>query len=332
MSVFTQEQITDLLDNVLGVKHRQWKRDTIMLCCPIHVESHESCGINIDFVPEDSNESLCIFNCLACHASGNMSWLLFKSLPDDFKNLKQADAFLSERYGVDVNSTLDLKGLKLKRYEDHQKLPPEREVIPLSKIAPFKSGKETYEYFYSRGFTSQVVKDFMIGRDLENETVTVPIFYEDRKLAGVIGRFIDQSRPHNERFKIYDFKKGNLLFPLDHFKNNGKNEIILVEGLFDAIRMHQLGYHNTLTTFTNSITRLQAKQVRERADKIILMCDNDAMGRIGEAKIRKALSDLTIRSVVYPPLGKDPCDWTEEEIREMMNHTVGVITKPLNRL
>lgn len=225
-------------------------------------ESNPSAGINLNYVPETSNTSLQVFNCLARGASGSIPKFLFLSLPDKFKNVSQVITFLNRRYGVDiVTKKRKEQGeltLNLKSYDQLTTKEEARFELPLYKLAPYKSGKETYQYFYDRGLTKETVKKFMIGRDLDNQTVTVPIFWEDNVLCGIIGRFIDPNRPTNSRFKIYEFPKGSTLFPLNHFHSDN-GEIILVEGLFDAIYMHQLGYTNTLTTFSNSISTKQAK-------------------------------------------------------------------------
>lgn len=287
-------------------------------------ESNPSAGINLNYVPETSNTSLQVFNCLACGASGSIPKFLFLSLPDKFKNVSQAITFLNRRYGVDIGTKKRKEQgeltLNLKSYDQLTTKEEARFELPLYKLAPYKSGKETYQYFYDRGLTKETVKKFMIGRDLDNQTVTVPIFWEDNSLCGIIGRYIDPNRPSNSRFKIYEFPKGKTLFPLNHFRSDN-GEIILVEGLFDAIYMHQLGYTNTLTTFNNSITTAQARMLSSLGNTVIDMIDNDIRGREGAEVMRKRLShDFIWKHVPFPIYGKDPMDWRPEDIRYMLSN------------
>jgi DNA primase len=293
-------------------------------------EAHPSAGINIDFVPEDSIEHIQVFNCFSCGCSGTIPWFLYQALPDDFKSLNQAITFLESRYNVKIQSSYIEKGTRIKRYEDFLNIEEQRFEQPLTKIAPFKSGKETYQYFFDRGFTKETVKKFMIGRDLKHETITVPVFWEDNKLCGVIGRYIDPDVSPDQRFKIYDFPKGDIVFPLNHFVPNSKGEIVLVEGLFDAVYMHQLGYANTLTTFTNSVTKKQKKLLLDRGDSFIDLLDNDERGRAGIDRFKKRFKgQARIKSVTFPSVGKDPCDWSPYEIEETLN---SVSRKSIKRL
>ncbi len=326
-NTLSRDQIVDLLKYIGTSKiiDRAGK-DNIQYTCNIHGESNPSAGVSI---------SKQIFHCFSCHATGGFSWLLFKSLPDEFKSTIQAEEFILTRYGVDLSAE-DLSWTQnLKRYDDFINTVKEsRFEMPRVKLAPFKSGKETYEYFYDRGFTKQTVKDFMIGRDLVNETVTIPVFWEDDVLAGILGRYIDPNRKHNQRYKIYDFNTGALLYPINKFKVID-DSIILVEGTLDAIWMHQHGHFNTLATFTNSISGAQAEFVKSNCRKVIDMSDADLMGdtatKIYRKRLEKDLLFLTVKHA-YPEGKKDPCDCTGEEIEYMLSQKRSSIRKSIPRI
>ena len=236
-SSLNKSQVEDLLINVLrSPKVMPWKGSKVQFCCPVHGESHPSAGIDIDFNTEDSPDGhFQVFHCFSCGESGTIPWLVYKSLPDRFSSVKQAADFLKKRYDVSYEYTADRKTGKIKRYDEpEEEIAHKRHELPKSFIAPFKSGKETYQYFFDRGFDKNDVKQFLIGRDLENETVTIPVFWEDDTLAGVIGRYIDKNRPKNMRYKIYNFPKGDLIFPLNKLQVIN-NTIIGVEGMLDVI-------------------------------------------------------------------------------------------------
>ena len=101
--------------------------------CTIHHESNPSAGVNIEKG---------IFNCFSCGASGTVPWLVFKSLPDDFKSVRSAEEFLKDRYGYDIlRKHRDI--LDIPRYDKFIDLIEEPVLLPKSKLAPFKSGKYT---------------------------------------------------------------------------------------------------------------------------------------------------------------------------------------------
>lgn len=326
MSGFTKEQIEDLLVNVLDTPvMKDWKGSKIQFCCTIHGEKNPSCGIDIDYCPDgEPNLHGQVFNCFSCGESGSISWLVYRSLPDRFKSVGQAEKFLKQRYGVTFNLFNVSDDLSIHRYEDKfidiDRMTSNKEVKPMSCLAPFKSGKETYRYFFDRGFDKEDMKTYMIGRDLKEETVTIPIFWEDRKLAGIIGRYIDPNRPKNSRFKIYDFKRSSLIYPLDKLESV-EDTLILVEACFDVIMLNKWGYPNAIATMTNKVSKTQAEQIKDRCKNLIVLCDLDKRGiKLLETAKKHLKGYVNILIPTYiPDEGKDPCEWGELETVKVIN-------------
>lgn len=335
-SMMTKEQVEDLLDNVVCTPERKdWKGTKIQFCCTVHGESHPSCGINIDFTPDDRpNDHFQVVHCFSCGFSGTIPWFVFKSLPDRFKNIKEVEDFLLKRYGVTYAYTYDPKTSTIRRYEEfgiEEKAP--RFELPKYKLAPFKSGKETYQYFFNRGFDKEDMKKFMIGRDLESETVTIPAFWEDGVLAGIIGRYIDPNRPKNMRFKIYDFPKGSLIYPLDKLEVV-KDTIIGCESMFDVIMLHKWGYPNAVAMMGDGMSKQQADQIASRCKVFIDLFDNDKGGRTARdiAKRRLGKRVMYLIPSYYPEKGKDPSDWGELETVKVIQSASFLGVKSIPRL
>lgn len=307
----THEDIEDLLDNVLQVtKKTYWKNDKIQFNCPIHGESNPSAGINANYLKDGVTYQ--VFNCFSCGESGSLVWLVFRALPDEFKSVHEVESFLVDRYKVS-STFLDYSGSELPRYEEMlEKLPDKREVLPKYKLAPFRSGKETYQYFFDRGFEADDVEEYMIGRDLEEKTVTFPIFYEDGNLAGFIGRYINPHRPKNMRYKVYDFVKSLHLYPIDKLEVKKAN-IILVEGMLDAITLRKWGYTNVLSSMGLEISREQANILQNKCKVVTLLYDSDKRGREATLKVKNLLqkTGLIVKVPEYPENleGKDPQEW-----------------------
>lgn len=317
MSGLSKDQVIDLLEYIGVESIMPWKGDNIQFCCPIHGESHPSCGISLDYSPDDRpNEHYQVFHCFSCGEGGTLPRFLQKSLPDQFKNIKEAKQFLKSRYNVSYSYSFDPETRRIVRYEDRysEELEPRRHELPRSSLAPFKSGKETYQYFFDRGFDREDVKKFMIGRDLDSETVTVPAFWEDGTLAGIIGRYIDPNRPKNMRFKIYQFPKGSLIFPLDKLEVIN-NTIIGCESMFDAILLHKWGFPNAVAMMGDGMSRQQADQIASRCKVFIDLFDHDKGGATAReiAKRRLGKRVLYLTPSYYPERGKDPSDWGELE-------------------
>ncbi len=314
----TQDQIEDLLEYIGVTNIGQWKGTKISFCCPIHGESHPSCGINSDFSPDDKpNDHYQVFHCFSCGASGTLPWFLYKSCPDQFRSFKQSVEFINNRYRVSLDYSMSSIINGVMHYDEfmyHLNSKDTRHVLPYSDLASFRSGKETYQYFFDRGFDAEDVRYFMIGRDLDYKTVTIPAFWEDGKLAGIIGRYIDKKRPKNSRFHIYSFPKGCLIYPLDKLRVID-GTIIGVESMIDAMLLHKWGYPNTIALMGDGMSKQQADQISARCNKFIALFDHDNGGEVATDLAIKRLGKklMVLTPSYYPIKGKDPSDWGELE-------------------
>jgi DNA primase len=320
-----RQQIIDLLENVLHtyVRPASKQKSDIQFNCTVHGEENPSAGFSVD-----KN----VFNCFACHANGGAEWLLYRSL-DKFKSVQQAREFLQERYDLDMSVSKSAQ--KIKRYSDfiypeHK----ERKILPRTKLAPFRSGKETYEYIYDRGFTSETIEKFMIGRDLRNKTVTIPVFYGDGGLAGFVGRYIDPNRPKNSRYRVYKFSRSKLLYPLHKFFPVN-DTVILVEGILDALWLHQLGFSNALSIMNNKLSYAQVKFIKSRAKRAVLMFDDNEGGGRAVDRAKDLLSPSVLCfEVEYPEDKEDPQECYLDEIQYMIDNKISSLlnTREIVRL
>ena len=106
----TQDQIDDLF-NYIGITKHRWKSngDSVQFCCPIHKENRPSAGLSL---------SLQVFHCFSCNEKGTIPYLLYKSLPDEFKTISQAVKFICDRYKVEIPRFSNDHTARIKRYED----------------------------------------------------------------------------------------------------------------------------------------------------------------------------------------------------------------------
>ena len=105
------------------------------------------------------------------------------------------------------------------------------------------------------------------------------------------------------------YHKSQFLFGLDqarkHVKSDG--EMVVVEGYFDAIALHQTGIRNTVATSGTALTADHARQLRRLARGVALTYDGDAAGQ--EAMLRSLgvlLAEGLDVAVVDLPAGDDP--------------------------
>lgn len=328
----TRADVIDILHSI-GVPQIQSKyiyseKPNVQCCCPVHGESTPSMGVNVETLQT---------HCFACHFKGSLSWLVYNARKDDFRGLSEVNEWIYKRYGVDLDEQARLDeqffNKQLLRYEDVAHETPqekERKTLPKSYLAPFKSGKETYKYFFKRGFTKETMQKFMIGRDLQEGLVTVPIFWEDNTVAGMIGRYIDKKRPKNSRYAVREVPKAEITFPQNHLEVID-DTIIIVEGLLDSLWLHQLGFTNAQAILGNEMSYQQRDYLISKASKFVVMVDNDEGGKTASERIHRLLKGYTLYTVEYPEGAKDPQDCTFDEIQEMLDNKTTKLTKKIRR-
>ncbi len=105
------------------------------------------------------------------------------------------------------------------------------------------------------------------------------------------------------------YHKGAFLFGLDQArrKTDRDGEMIVVEGYFDAIALHQAGLGNTVATSGTALTPDQARLLKRVVPRIVLTYDGDTAGQ--EAMMRSLgvlLAEGLDVAVADLPAGEDP--------------------------
>jgi DNA primase len=105
------------------------------------------------------------------------------------------------------------------------------------------------------------------------------------------------------------YHKSQFLFALEqarkHVKSDG--EVVVVEGYFDAIAMHQAGIRHTVATSGTALTADHARTLRRLARGVALTYDGDAAGQDAMLRSLAVLlaEDLDV-AVLDLPTGDDP--------------------------
>jgi DNA primase len=105
------------------------------------------------------------------------------------------------------------------------------------------------------------------------------------------------------------YHKGSFLFALESARRRTERdgEMIVVEGYFDAIALHQAGLGNTVATSGTALTADQARLLKRVVPRVVLTYDGDAAGQ--EAMMRSLgvlLGEGLEVTVADLPAGEDP--------------------------
>lgn len=326
--------------------------DNVQFCCPFHGETRPSAGIHV------YDE---IGRCFSCGETFNLTKLVAhcKDWKHSFRdkegnkfenyNYSMADEWLEEKYNIE-KKTVHKEASGIIRIEDEleeeeEELAPERHTMSRVKLAVFKSGKAVHSYFFERGFTKETAKKFLIGWDNKRMRVTIPVLWEDGVPCGVIGRAVLEMKIEGKRnpefysiykmgndfkYHIYDnFPVGDVLFPLPHFKPVD-DMAVLVEGQFDAMWAHQLGFTQFVSTLGSKMSynrRLnRCKQIellqKHGVKKVLLLRDPDEAGMKGAEHDYKLLKQegIIVYGTDYPEGKSDPQELTATEIEHMLSN------------
>jgi DNA primase len=192
---------------------------------------------------------------------------------------------------------------------------------------------ETLEFF-GAGYCSY---GFMKNR------VVVPVYdsrkfgEDDKNILVYAGYSITKEQKEYGDWKFPDgFPKGNELFNLNRAIENKekiKDEgLILVEGFWSVLKLHQAGIENTVAVMTNSMTKEQESLLLNVTDKISVWFDFDKEGQEGLKNIlrspehegKNGLMYKAYIKVINPVLKLDmggktkPYQFSEEEIKKIL--------------
>jgi DNA primase len=145
-----------------------------------------------------------------------------------------------------------------------------------------------------------------------NWRVVIPIHNEHGELVAYAGRAIDGSEP---RYKLpAGFHKSLELFNLHRV---AEPEVILVEGFFDCMKVHQAGF-SALALMGCSLSEAQEELLAAKFERIVIMLDGDEAGREATAEILVRLAPrMWVRAAMVPE-GKQPDQLSGDELQELL--------------
>jgi DNA primase len=143
----------------------------------------------------------------------------------------------------------------------------------------------------------------------------IPI-YQDKKLISVGLRELGNNIP-KWLYQPRGVKLSNTFYNIDRVNElieDGTDEIILVEGIFDVWAYHRIGIDNVLAIFGSNISEKQYKELMKFNVKITFSFDNDEAGNKCKDKSIKLFENKNEIAVITLPKEKDPADCTSSEL------------------
>ncbi len=109
-------------------------------------------------------------------------------------------------------------------------------------------------------------------------------------------------------------------FSICTVRPHGQQTVIVVEGYFDCMRVHQAGLPWAVALMGSSLAVAQERTLLQHFDRIVLMVDGDAAGRTASRTIAARLSGRCAVSVVHLPDGAQPDQLSHTAVRRLVEN------------
>jgi DNA primase len=177
-----------------------------------------------------------------------------------------------------------------------------------------------HPYLLARGLGEHTAGYFGVGyyngSGFLRGRIVIPIHNEDDELVAYAGRAIDKTEP---KYRLpAGFRKSHLLFNLHRAIRSGDRTLILVEGYFDTMKIHEAGHPNVAALMGSRLSSRQAELIGTYFDQVILMLDADRAGRAGTAAAATELSSILAVQIVELASGTQPDQLAPEEINQFL--------------
>jgi DNA primase len=333
---------TDIVDTVAQHVSLSRAGQNLKGLCPFHQEKSPS------FTVSPSRQ---IFHCFGCGAGGNVFTFLTRitgaSFPETVRDLGRKVGIEVEESAADASRATHTNRVEHVNQAAarwfHENLAEDRvgaearayltaRGIQHTTIERFGIGVAPMEWdgllksMTTHGFTPQdlasaglvIARDSGTGYyDRFRGRVMLTITDLRKRVVGFGGRVLGDGTPKYLNSPDTPlFKKGQTLFALDVAREaiSRTKTVIVVEGYFDAIALHQAGLTHAVATLGTALTAEHVQVLRRFASKVVLLFDPDAAG------VRAALRglDLFVNSglgvkVVTLPAGDDPDTYVRKE-------------------
>lgn len=327
----------DIVDVISSYIDLQRTGNNYRARCPFHPDDTPSLYVS---------PSKGIWKCFGCGVGGDA--VKFVAL---YENISYTEALLelAKKYKLPVK-------VKLKKKDDNVLIA--LRMVAEYYHNNLKESLQALEYLKNRGIQERTIKKFQLGyspsseqlvsflrekqileiyektgnitkidekhyKDLLAGRLIIPIRDIKGNVVGFGGRSLKENSPkyinspETEFFKkretLYGFYEG-----LSYIRE--KRRVIIVEGYFDVMSMHQEGFPETVAPMGTSLGPDHAKIISAYAEEVILMFDGDEAGRkaIKQTAPHLLREGLKVKVFLLPE-GEDPDTFVKKQKKELQN-------------
>ncbi len=180
-----------------------------------------------------------------------------------------------------------------------------------------------HPYLAERGLSGATIAEFGLGccnNGSMKGRIVIPIHNADGKLVAYVGRWPGDPPEDTPKYRLPPgFRKSQELFNLDKARlESVEVPLVIVEGFFDAMKLHQFGHRRVVALMGSSLSPTQEELIHRHFGtkaRIILMLDEDDAGRTARDEIVTRLAKFAfVRIHVFDHEGQQPEQLTCGEV------------------
>ena len=151
--------------------------------------------------------------------------------------------------------------------------------------------------------------------DVFHNRLIIPLIDDENNVIGFSGRALDNETPIylNSR-KSLVFDKNKSFFGLNRAKDSRAGYLILCEGFFDVISLHQAGFDMAIANLGTKLTKDQANILKKYTDKVYVCYDTDNVGIKAATNAVEVLENVGVKGqIIDLSPYKDPQEFVKNE-------------------
>lgn len=181
-----------------------------------------------------------------------------------------------------------------------------------------------HPYISARAISLATARLFGIGyysgRGFLSGRVVIPIHNQAGDLIAYAGRSVDGEPP---KYKLpAAFRKSVELFNLHRAVHGRCRRVVVVEGFFDCMTVHQTGYPHVVALMGCSLSNQQAALLARHFAEAVLLLDGDEAGQHATSKIAASLSGAIKVHCGRVPSGRQPDELSRDELRDAIERAI----------
>jgi DNA primase len=187
--------------------------------------------------------------------------------------------------------------------------------------------ERSHPYLAERGLTLETIIDFGVGycaKGMMAERIAIPIQNPEGNVVAYAGRFPGEPAEGTPKYKLpQGFRKSLELYNIDRaIKEPAGKPLVIVEGFFDCMKLHQSGYRKVVALMGSTMSAGQEELVRRhtnRNSQVIVMLDEDEAGKAGREDITVRLAKFCfVKTHVFDQPGAQPDQLSAEGVVEIL--------------